>query len=286
MQSLTARPVLLDGALGTELERRGLKLPLPLWTTEALLTAPELIRAVHQDYVAAGAHVITAATFRTTRWTLSKTGMADRANELTKLAVRLARETCGYRAASSGPASTLVAGSIAPLEDCYHPELTPGDLVLQAEHRHNAQSLADAGVDIILVETQNSIREARIATHFARATRIPVWVSFIVKSDTELLNGDSLREAVRTVVKYGAEAVLINCTPLSISSQAAMNVSMHVHGQILIGVYPNALDHNISPADFADWGCRMKAIADILGGCCGIGPEHIQALATKLHPQT
>jgi len=307
MQSLTARPVLLDGALGTELERRGLKLPLPLWTTEALLTAPELIRAVHQDYVAAGAHVITAATFRTTRWTLSKAGMPDRANELTKLAVRLARSAFppsplggagGVKSqadaltesasapASPGPASTLVAGSIAPLEDCYHPELTPGDLVLQAEHRHNAQSLADAGVDIILVETQNSIREARIATHFARATRIPVWVSFIVKSDTELLNGDSLREAVRTVVKYGAEAVLINCTPLSIAAQAAMNVSMHVHGQILIGVYPNALEHSISPADFAEWGNRMKAFADILGGCCGIGPEHIQALATKLHPQT
>ncbi|MBK6765396.1 MAG: homocysteine S-methyltransferase family protein [bacterium] len=245
MQSLTARPVLLDGALGTELERRGLTLPLPLWTAEAILHAPDAVRVVHEAYVRAGAHVITAATFRTTRWTLSKVGMPDQAEELTRLAVKLARE------ASSGPASTLapalVAGSMAPLEDCYHPELAPGDLVLRAEHRHNAHSLAAAGVDIILVETQNSIREARIATHFARATRIPVWVSFIVKSGDELLNGDSLRDAVRTVVKYGAEAVLISCTPPTVAAQAVMNVSMHVHGQIAIGVYPNALDHSISP---------------------------------------
>lgn len=252
---------------------------LPLWTAEAVLEAPEQVREVHQAYVEAGAHVLTAATFRTTRWTLSKVGMPERAMEATKQAVHLARDAVS---AKQGPASTLVAGSLAPLEDCYHPELAPGDLVLQAEHRHNAQSLADAGVDIILVETQNSLREAKIATHYARQTRIPVWTSFILKSATELLNGDSLSDAARTVVKYGAEAVLINCTSPQIAAQAVMNLSMHVHGEIMIGVYPNALDHAVTPDEFADWGTRMQTVADIIGGCCGIGPEHIAALSKRL----
>ncbi len=278
VQSLSARPILLDGALGTELERRGAPCTLPLWTAEAIIEAPEQVRAVHQAYAEAGAHVITAGTFRTTRWVFSKLGMPERARAVTRQAVELARSA----QTSSRPAPALVAGSIAPLEDCYHPELAPGDLVLQAEHRHNAQSLADAGVDIILVETQNSLREAKIATHFARQTRIPVWTSFIVKSSTELLNGDSLREAARTVVKYGAEAVLINCTSPQIAAQAVMNLSMHVHGEIMIGVYPNALDRAVTPDEFADWAMRIKAVADIIGGCCGIGAEHIATLNNRL----
>ncbi len=274
MQKLTARPILLDGALGTELEARGAACRLPLWTAETLREAPELVSEVHRAYVQAGAHVLTAGTFRTSRYTLSKVGLAEHAAELTKQAVTLAR--------AAAPEHVPVAGSMAPLEDCFHPELAPGDLVLRAEHRHNAQLLAEAGVDIILVETQNSIREAKIATHFARATGIPVWTSFVMKSDTELLNGDSLREAARTVVKFGAAAVLINCTPLPIAAQAVMNLSMHVHGGIAIGVYPNALDQSITPDEFADWGVRIKSIADIIGGCCGIGPEHIRALAKRL----
>lgn len=289
MQSLTARPILLDGALGTELERRGVACKLPLWTTEAILEAPEQLRAVHEAYVHAGAHIITAGTFRTTRWTLSKVGMADRATELTQRAVEIARSVLptkreDFAPAHLGPASTLVAGSIAPLEDCYHPELAPGDLVLQAEHRHNAHSLAEAGVDILLVETQNSIREARIATHFARATKIPVWTSFILKSATELLNGDSLVEAVKVVVDHGAEAVLINCTSPQITAQAAVSLSAILPQGIAIGVYPNTLEHAMTPDEFADWGLRIKAVADIIGGCCGIGPEHLAALTRKLVP--
>jgi S-methylmethionine-dependent homocysteine/selenocysteine methylase len=332
VQSLRARPILLDGALGTELELRGAKCTLPLWTAETILESPEQVRAVHRAYVEAGAHVITAATFRTTRWVLSKVGMAERAGELTRLAVEIARgaktpspNPFASLRSSTGPvngeggsdaeaplyppisaaemggdlkqtppnppaeargnAHVLVAGSLAPLEDCFQPELAPGDLVLRAEHRHNAQMLADAGVDIILVETQNSLREARIATHFARQTHIPVWTSFIVKSATELLNGDSLREATREVVKHGAAAVLINCTSPQIAAQAVMNLSMHVHGEIKIGVYPNAVNDKMTPDEFAEWGMNIQAIADIVGGCCGIGPEHIGALAMALSSQ-
>lgn len=291
MQSLTARPILLDGALGTELECRGAPCKLPLWTAEAVLETPELVQAVHREYVEAGAHVIIAATFRTTRWVFSKVGMPERATEATRQAVQLARAAtllrrAGTEGSSSPPESlALVAGSIAPLEDCYKPELAPGDLVLQAEHRHNAHALAEAEVDIILVETQNSLREAKIATHFARRTSIPVWTSFILRSADELLNGDKLKDAAQTVVDHGAAAVLINCTSPRIAAQAAVNLSLSLPQEIMIGVYPNALDHAISPSAFADWAMRIQAVADIIGGCCGVGPEHIRELNRKLVPQ-
>ncbi len=244
------------------------------------MEAPEQVRAVHQSYVEAGAHILTAATFRTTRWVFSKVGIPERAKEVTKQAVEIARSA--FPSVHGGARGGLVAGSIAPLEDCYHPELAPGDLVLQAEHRHNAQSLAEAGVDIILVETQNSLREAKIATHFARQTEIPVWTSFILKSATELLNGDKLEDAVHAVVDHGASAVLINCTTPQIAAQAAVSLSTMLPQGILIGVYPNALAHAVSPNEFADWAMRIKAVADIIGGCCGIGPEHISELNRKL----
>ncbi|MBL0062730.1 MAG: homocysteine S-methyltransferase family protein [bacterium] len=109
VQSLTARPILLDGALGSELERKGVACKLPLWTAEAILEAPEQVRAVHQAYADAGAHVLTAGTFRTTRWVFSKVGMPERAKEVTKQAVEIARSACPRRSRGQWvPRSELV----------------------------------------------------------------------------------------------------------------------------------------------------------------------------------
>src|ERR1700690_3998347 len=106
------RPVLLDGAMGTELERRGIPAGLPLWSAQALLTSPETVRRIHDEYIDAGAEIITSNTFRTTRRTFLRGGLPDRSEELTALAVALARESTG---ASPGK-RVLIAGSMAPLE--------------------------------------------------------------------------------------------------------------------------------------------------------------------------
>ena len=85
-------PLLLDGALGTVLSRRGIETPLPLWSTQALLDAPEAVAQIHADYVSAGARIITANTFRADRVSLAKVGLASRTRELNKLAINLARQ--------------------------------------------------------------------------------------------------------------------------------------------------------------------------------------------------
>jgi homocysteine S-methyltransferase len=205
---LAEGPILLDGATGTELNRRGVDTSLPLWSAAALLHSPETVRQIHADYVAAGAEVITANTFRTHERNLRAGGIADAhraAAELTAKAVALAR-----RAADQ---SAWVAGSLAPLEDCYSPHLTPDDAALDREHRQMAESLAAAGVDLILVETHNSIREALAATRAAVATGLPVLVSFVCGADGRLLSGEALSAAAGAVLPLRPDAVLVNCAP-------------------------------------------------------------------------
>src|SRR5262249_7715686 len=130
-------PLLLDAAMGTELARRGVACDLPLWSARALWAAPETVFAIHRDEVAAGAEILTTNTFRTHRRTLAKEGKGSEAARWTRRAVSLARE-----AAQSSGRDVYVVGSISPLEDCYRPDLVPGDSELAAEHTEQAEVLS------------------------------------------------------------------------------------------------------------------------------------------------
>jgi len=286
LDSLPA-PVVLDGAMGTELERRGFNARLPLWSAWALIEAPDLVRRIHSDYVRAGARVLSAATFRCTRHTLCKAPVPQSAANLAKLAIRLARE------AAKHSADVLVAGSIAPLEDCYHPEAAPSDDVLAREHEDSARLLAEAGADLLLVETQNSRREAAIATRAARKTALPVWVSLMPRSEIELFNGDSLLDTAHAVAELGVDAILVNCCPPPVAESALRTLRKELP-DMRLGVYPNFSTLGGRPEEFtsvlttqafAIWASRLAPDAAILGGCCGTTPEHIAALARVLHSQ-
>ena len=279
---------ILDGAMGTELQRRGQRTSLPLWSAHALINTPDLTRQIHSEYALAGAEVLTTNTFRTTRYTLAKTNMEHQAEELTHRAVQLARE-----AAVSAPRTQKIriAGSLAPLEDCYRPDLAPSNDILRREHNAQATLLARAGVDIILVETQNNIREARIAAQAALAHRIPVWVSLCPKDGQTLFSGEPLREAVRAIAQLKPDAILVNCCPPRIAQEAVQVLKEEWDGAW--GAYPNfgvpedETDSNfaesLSPAKFAQWGLKIVSEgASIIGGCCGTRVAHIAELATGL----
>src|SRR5207248_6538413 len=161
--------IVLDGATGTELGRRGVETRSRLFSAAALLSEEGVatLRAVHADYVSAGAQVITANTFRTNP---RKAGARWR--ELTELAVRVARES-GAR----------VAGSMAPVEDCYRPDLRPSPDVALLEHRELAQALAAAGCDLLLVETVVAADEGLVAVRAAVETGLPVWVAALAMAN-------------------------------------------------------------------------------------------------------
>jgi S-methylmethionine-dependent homocysteine/selenocysteine methylase len=278
------RPLLLDGATGTELNRRGVDTGLPLWSAKALLDAPDVVREIHRDYVAAGAEVVTANTFRTYRRTLAHAGLGERAAELTALAVHLAGEAAGEKA--------WVVGSQPPLEDCYSPQLCPDEATLAAEHAEMAANLANAGVDAILAETHNTIREAVAATRAATATGVPVLVSFVCGNDGRLLSGESLCDAVRAVVPFQPAAIMVNCVPADAVVPLLQEMQRAAPG-VPCGAYANvgrpdpvqgwvntdAQDPD-RYAEFAEqW---LAAGATIIGGCCGTTPAHVQRMRELL----
>jgi S-methylmethionine-dependent homocysteine/selenocysteine methylase len=281
------RTLVLDGATGTELERRGSPASLPLWSAHALVRAPELVAAIHADYAAAGADILTANTFRTQRRNLARGGWGDRALELTRAAVELARRAARGLA---GEREIHVVGSAPPLEDCYRPDLVPADAELRREHAEHAEHLAEAGVDAILVETMNSAREAAAALRAARATGLPALVSFACWDGAHLLSGEPLRDALAAVLPEEPAAVLVNCLPPS--NVAACLPALRDSARPF-GVYPNlgaptdaaglTRSEDCSPAAFAELARKWReAGANILGGCCGTTPAHIHTLAQDL----
>ena len=277
-----ARPLLLDGATGTELERRGVRASLPLWSSHALLEAPEVLEAIHRDYVAAGAEALTANTFRTQRRTLARGGLGERAAELTARAVEIARR-------AAGP-STLVLGSAPPLEDCYRPDLVPDAAALEREHAEHARNLAAAGVDGVLVETMNSVREALAALRAARAAGLCAVASFACGGAARLLSGEPLADALAAVLALGPAAVGVNCLP---PSAVAPCLPVLAATGVPFGVYANLGAPGASPDEPRSEACSPRAYAAhaqrwvdagarFVGGCCGTTPAHIAAVAAQL----
>ena len=270
----------LDGPLGTELAARGVPTPLPGWSAHALDEAPGAVSAIHAAYAAAGARVHTTNTFRTRARTFPERWAA-----LAGEAVRLCREAI--------PAAHRVAGSLAPLEDCYRPDLAPDEP--RAEHRQLARHLAERGCDLLLCETFPSAREGLVAVEEAVATGLPTWVAFTAGPDADLLTPLELGDAARAAVQRGAEAVLVNCVPVSrtlsyVEALAGLGVPF--------GAYANAgrpderfgwrspeasddarADEARRYADVAEsW---VAAGATLIGSCCGTGPAHTAELARR-----
>lgn len=266
---------MLDGPMGTELVVRGVATPLPGWSAHAIDTAPDVVRDIHRDYAVAGADVHTANTFRT-----RPRQFPDRWRELTQRAVELAREgTQGFK--------RRVAGSIAPIEDCYSPELSPDDP--RAEHREMARALATAGADLLLVETFPHVGEALIAVEEALDTGVATWASFTAGPDADLLTVDEIRAGAERAVSLGAGAVLVNCIPTHRTTEFLAAVC---DLGVPFGAYANAgrandeVGFSSDPASCDGYLAAARewvdAGASIVGGCCGTGVAQIRELAAEL----
>lgn len=284
-------PVLLDGATGTELNRRGVDTRLPLWSARALLEAPGVLRQIHLEYLQAGAEVITANTFRTHRRNLARAGLGDRAAELTRQAVDIARAALREAMQGTHDRQAFVAGSIAPLEDCYSPELVPPDAALEREHAEMARNLAAAQVDFLLVETMNTVREALAATRAAVATGLPTFVSVVCNREGNLLSGETLAQAAPALAALLPDAMLVNCAPAPdlhiplASLRAATSLPVGGYGNVghADDTHGWVNTDAVHPQAYARYARRWLDLgATIIGGCCGTTPEHIRALRALL----
>jgi S-methylmethionine-dependent homocysteine/selenocysteine methylase len=280
--------------MGSDLDRRGVRTSLPLWSAIGLLEAPDVVARIHRDNLDAGADVLTTNTFRTTRWTLRKAGIdTHRASELDALAVQLAAKA----RSEAMRQDVLIAGSIAPLEDCYLPTFDTDVGVAYEEHRVQAENLAASGVDFLLVETMPTIAEATLALGAGKQTGLSMVVSFVCgptqegETEPRLLSGERLSEAVASVAEFAPVAVLVNCaaTPVIDAGIATLRTA----SDLPFGGYANVghIDDDVgwssaggtSGPEYAAAAERwLEAGASIIGGCCGTNPEHTAALRTLI----
>jgi len=266
------RPLLLDSAMGSELDRRGVDVRLPLWSARALSEAPETVLAIHRENVRAGADILTANTFRTRQGTVS-----GRARELTRIAVALARE-----AASEGGRRVAVAGSVSPLADCYRPDLVAPDAELERGHRDHVENLVAAGADLLLVETVNSIREVQAAATASARSGLPFLVSVVTNGRGALLSGEPLEDAVRAVLPLHPAAVGVNCVEVRRVADELVRAAAAAPELSLLA-YGNVLTTAESPEDYAAAAEEWIALgAGVVGGCCGTTPAHTAALRAKI----
>lgn len=252
----------LDGAIGTELERQGFDTAGPGWSARAIHEAPERVAALHAAYARAGAQVHTANTFRAT-----PRGIGSGWREAARRAVALARGAGGR-----------VAGSMAPLEDCWHPERSPADP--GPEHREIAEHLAACGVDLLLCETFAHPGEALAAVDAAVGTGLEVWLSLTAGPDGTLMEPATLADTARRAAERGAARVLVNCVHADrigpfVEALAGTRFGVYANA----GLGPDALDPEAYAERAQEW---VAAGADVVGGCCGTGPAHVAAVVRRL----
>jgi len=292
--------VLLDGGMGRELQRRGAPFRQPEWSALALSEAPEQVEAVHRAYIQAGAQVITSNSYAVVPFHIGEARFAAEGEALAARAGQLARQAV---VASGQP--VRVAGSLPPLFGSYRPDLfEPArvDEVLQPLIRGLAPH-----VDLWLAETQSSLAEVRAIAAGLPGDGKPLWLSFTLKDEDvdetpRLRSGEPVAAAAQLAVELGAGALLFNCSQPEVMA-AALDTARATFAaagvEIPFGAYANAfppqpeeatandgldpLRPDLDPPGYLsfaqDWQARG---ASLIGGCCGIGPEHIAVLNTRL----
>ena len=287
--------MILDGGMGQELINRNASGQGVLWSAKALFDFPDAVQAIHEDYIRAGADIITTNSYSCIRNNFEPEGLVDRLGEMNRLAARLAhraRDNCGK--------PVLIAGSMGPQRGSYRPDLVGSFDETEALYREQAEFLAPH-IDLFICETLSCIVEARAAVVAATSTGKPVCLSWSIEDSgaANLRSGETIREAWQDIAGLGLSAVLLNCSPPeAISSVLPELVSMT---DLPVGAYANAFTPipekwdfhgdasippsrtDVTPRTYADHAVNwLAAGAKIIGGCCEVGPKHIAQLNRRL----
>ncbi|EEX09434.1 homocysteine S-methyltransferase family protein [Ruegeria lacuscaerulensis ITI-1157] len=285
---------LMDGSIGQELVKRSGDRATPLWSTRVMIDHPDLVGEVHADYFRRGATIATTNTYAVHRSRLARVGMEDQLPALIDTALAQAE-----RARAQFPQGRI-AGALGPLLASYRPDLSPDPTEAAEKFRELVQMMADR-VDLFLIETVSSVQEAEGALRGTQGCGKPAWLALTVMDDdgTRLRSGEALGDIAPLVDRFGPEAVLINCSrPEAIP--AALGIIKGLGRPF--GAYANgftcisegflqdaptvdALEQrqDLGPDAYADHAMGWVAQgATIVGGCCEVGPDHIEALAGRL----
>ena len=285
-----SRPVLADGAMGTVLYARGVF--INRCYDELNLSDPGLILSVHEEYLQAGAEILESNTFGANRFRLSRHGLGAKVAEINTAGVRIAREAVDHlKEKQAGDA--WVAGSVGPLGVRLEPLGKTGLEEARAAFAEQMRALAEAGADLLIVETMPALNEAREALLAAQETApdLPVLVMVTVDDESTCLDGSSPQQAAALLTEWGASAIGVNCSTGPSSVLTAIE-AMRGATSLPLGAMPNAgmprevEGRNIylcSPEYMASFARKaIAAGAQLVGGCCGTTPNHIRAMRSAM----
>ncbi|WP_040976558.1 homocysteine S-methyltransferase family protein [Necropsobacter massiliensis] len=291
---------LLDGGMSRELMRLNAPFRQPEWSALSLYEQPSAVQQVHENFIAAGAQIITTNSYAVVPFHIGEQRFHADGKMLAQLAGRLAQSAVK----NSGILTTQIAGSLPPLFGSYRPDLFCPERVEEIA-RPIIDGLAPY-VDLWLCETQSRIIEPQTVKPLLPDNR-PFWVSFTLKDDEptptpQLRSGETVQSAVEKMAELGVDAILFNCCQPEVIEPALHVTRQTLHDlqaeQIRLGAYANAfasqqentandgLDEvrkDLDPQAYLNWARQwVNAGASIIGGCCGIGLEHIKALSQNL----
>ena len=280
-------PILIDGATGTEAERRGVPQLTNAWNGGGALSHPEIIKEIHLDYIRHGAEIVISNSFATSKQALNDAGLEHLFEEYNRRSVELAIEARNI----SKKTNILVAGSI-----CYQrfPTGEPNKNTLFEDIFEQAVILRDAGADLLMLEMMLHLDLTLITLDAALKTGLPVWVGLSCKKNNDgnicLLGGDLLTDCLKELKKKSVQLVNIMHTEVDLISECLDVLDANWDGFVGVyahtGLYKNPewiFDDIISPEDYAGasktW---IERKINIIGGCCGIRSEHIKCLNTLI----
>ena len=283
------KPLIMDGAMGTELMRRGIELPLPLWSSMSNIDQFDQVMNIHKDYIDAGSDILTTNTFRTTPRTFIKAGYSQNESEIiSERCCNMAIEAAKHAVKKE---NTLIAGSVAPLEDCYEPLHFPGKEIAKKEFQLIIDRIIRKGVDILLFETMGNYEEIESVLQVSNHVDIQRWLSIVLKNKNSILDGTELKKVVELANKNKIDMVLINCTPVNIILEALDIFLGYRKGKW--GVYPNAGEN--MPTKDGEFVSKLddesfcKAIQDyitlgasVVGSCCGSTPNTVRKISNMI----
>ena len=285
---------LLDGGMGQELVARSGDKPTPLWATRVMIDHPGLVKAIHDDYFAAGASVATTNTYNILHDRLEGVGLDALYHALHLRALLAAHE------AKAQAGRGIIAGSMGPLGESYRPDLTPAVDVSAPLYAEKARILAPH-IDVILLETMSSLGLARGALKGAQVAGLPVWLSVSVddRDGSRLRSGEPIAGLRDLIAEFPTAAMLANC--LMPEAMLAALKELSTMG-LPFGAYANGFSeisnlplpdavaapeythrHDLTPEKYTAFVMEWVELgATIVGGCCEVGPAHIRHLATAL----
>lgn len=286
--------IILDAAMGTDLQKRGVPMDHAAWSATAVLTHPDTVREVHEDNLRAGADIIITNTFAAARHVLKGAGLGDKVRELNLKAVALAKEA---RDRAAPARSVWIAGSISPMNTGGKVvDIDPPD-VLRTSFQELAELFAEAGVDLIMLEWMWDIERTTYAVEAAQATGLPTWVGFAARMAEDGSTVVSRRRDVDTplaeivgpVMAVGGSMAAVMHTEVEATGAALEVVRDRWSGPLAAYaesghfVMPNWQFEDISPEDYLAAAERWVGMGvQVVGGCCGIGPDHIRLLKDRL----